>query len=127
VVDPSDNAQALVGGDEIVRQRVDVGVPCNLAGGDAPLEPLAKRGVEEPVVRRDDLKGGFKQLYESPTPPRPGDVVAAMVRLVEQEDRRPFRTVVMPQGMDFGLDEINTVSTKTQEKLLCSMQLDKFL
>ncbi|MFX8984481.1 hypothetical protein ABTN17_21205, partial [Acinetobacter baumannii] len=68
----------------------------------APSDHARLTGYGEIAKRPDQLKGGFDQMYKSPNPPRPQLVVDAFVALVESKEKRPLRTVVMPDWLDFG-------------------------
>ena len=72
----------------------------------------------------DAMKAGFQQMYDSPEPPRAEDVAEAIVKLIEQTGRRLLRTVVMPKGMDFGVDRLNQAVGIIQNDLLRSMQFE---
>jgi NAD(P)-dependent dehydrogenase (short-subunit alcohol dehydrogenase family) len=54
-------------------------------------------------------------------PPRPQLVADAIARLVEATDRRPLRTVVMPEGLDFGVERLNAAVAPIQNDLLNAM------
>jgi NAD(P)-dependent dehydrogenase (short-subunit alcohol dehydrogenase family) len=73
------------------------------------------------------MKAGFQSMYDSPEPPRPEDVSDAIVKLIEQTGKRPMRTVVMPKGMDFGVDQLNIATTVIQNTLLKNLQLDSMI
>ena len=70
----------------------------------------------------DAMKAGFQAMYDSPEPPQPQDVADAIVRLIEQTDRRPLRTVVMAPGMDFGVERLNQAVSAIQNELLTTLQ-----
>jgi hypothetical protein len=48
-------------------------------------------------------------------------VADAIARLVEATDRRPLRTVVMPEGLDFGVERLNAAVAPIQNDLLNAM------
>ena len=68
------------------------------------------------------MKANFQQSYDGPDAPRSQDVADAIVALIGQEGRRPLRTVVMPKGVDFGVDRLNLAVSEVQNGLLASMQ-----
>ena len=68
------------------------------------------------------MKAGFQSMYDSAEPPRAEDVSDAIVKLIEQTGKRPLRTVVMPKGMDFGVEKLNAGVTEVQNALLKTMQ-----
>ncbi|MCK1382858.1 SDR family oxidoreductase [Bradyrhizobium sp. 21] len=51
-------------------------------------------------------------------PPQPHRVANAIAQLVEATERRPLRTVVMPEGMDFGVQRLNEAVAPIQNDLL---------
>jgi NAD(P)-dependent dehydrogenase (short-subunit alcohol dehydrogenase family) len=73
------------------------------------------------------MKAGFQTMYDSAEPPRPEDVSDAIVRLIEQTGKRPLRTVVMPKGMDFGVEKLNAGVAEVQNALLKSMQFEAMI
>ena len=75
----------------------------------------------------EGMKAGFKQMYESPTPPRPADVSEAIVNLIEQTGKRPLRTVVMPKGIDFGVERLNTAVSAVQNEVMSTMQFTSMI
>lgn len=72
----------------------------------------------------EQMKGGFKQMYEGPNPPDPSLVVAAYVKLVETREKRPLRTVVMPAGVDFGVERLNAAAAPFQNDLMKMLGMD---
>ena len=68
------------------------------------------------------MKSSFQQSYDGPDAPRSQDVADAIVGLIRQEGRRPLRTVVMPKGLDFGVDRLNLAVSEVQNGLLTGMQ-----
>lgn len=75
----------------------------------------------------ETLKGGFRQLFDSPQPPRNDDVVRAIQDLVDHPGKRPQRTVVMPNGMDFGVARINDSVGRIQNEIMTAFGLDKLI
>ena len=68
------------------------------------------------------MKANFQQMYDGPDAPRSQDVADAIVALIRQEGRRPLRTVVMPKGLDFGVDRLNAAVSEIQNGVLTGMQ-----
>ncbi|MDI1366014.1 MAG: SDR family oxidoreductase [bacterium] len=68
------------------------------------------------------MKANFQQSYDGPDAPRSQDVADAIVALIRQEGRRPLRTVVMPKGLDLGVDRLNAAVSGIQNDLLTGMQ-----
>ncbi|MDR6531002.1 NAD(P)-dependent dehydrogenase (short-subunit alcohol dehydrogenase family) [Caulobacter rhizosphaerae] len=60
-------------------------------------------------------------------PPRPQRVADAIARLVEATDRRPLRTVVMPEGLDFGVEQLNAAVAPIQNGLLGAMGMSSMI
>jgi len=86
--------------------------------------PSDKKTVDDGAVGQmpDAMKAGFQKMYDSPEPRQPQDVADAIVRLIEQTDRRPLRTVVMAPGMDFGVERLNQAVSSIQNELLTTLQ-----
>jgi len=61
------------------------------------------------------------QQFDPANPPRPQLVADAIARLVATTERRPLRTVVMPEGLDFGVQQINDAVAPIQHGVLKSM------
>ncbi|AZP14354.1 SDR family oxidoreductase [Undibacterium parvum] len=70
----------------------------------------------------DAMKASFQKMYDSPEPPQPQDVADAIVRLIEQNNRRPLRTVVMAPGMDFGVERLNQAVSTIQNELMTTLE-----
>lgn len=73
------------------------------------------------------MKAGFQSMYDSPEPPRADDVTDAILKLIEQTGKRPLRTVVMPKGMDFGVERLNAGVSEVQNGVLRAMQLESMI
>lgn len=73
------------------------------------------------------MKAGFQSMYDSAEPPRALDVAEAIVKLIEQTGKRPLRTVVMPKGMDFGVERLNAGVTEVQNALLKTLQFESMI
>lgn len=70
------------------------------------------------------MRESFQSLYSGPDAPDAGDVANAIVGLIEQDTKRPLRTVVMPKGMDFGVEGLNESADAIQNALLKGLQMD---
>jgi hypothetical protein len=68
------------------------------------------------------MKANFQEMYDGPNAPRSEDVSDAIVRLIQQQGRRPLRTVVAPEGMDFGVERLNHEVGEIQNAALTGMQ-----
>ncbi|WP_409190818.1 SDR family oxidoreductase [Bradyrhizobium sp. RDM4] len=64
------------------------------------------------------IKDSASQAHDPSNPPRPQLVADAIARLVEATERRPLRTVVMPEGMDLGVERLNEAVTSIQNDML---------
>ncbi|CAA2105287.1 Putative oxidoreductase SadH [Methylobacterium bullatum] len=67
------------------------------------------------------IKAHADQSYDPAHPPRPQRVADAIAGLVEATERRPLRTVVMPEGVDFGVARINEAVAPIQNDVLRAM------
>ncbi|KQN69651.1 SDR family oxidoreductase [Sphingomonas sp. Leaf62] len=67
------------------------------------------------------------QQFDPANPPRPQRVADAIARLVAATERRPLRTVVMPDGLDFGVQQINDAVAPIQHGVLTAMGMEKML
>jgi hypothetical protein len=65
--------------------------------------------------------------HDEANPPQPQRVADAIVQLVEATERRPLRTVVMPEGMDFGVQRLNEAVSPIQNDLLTSFGMSGML
>jgi hypothetical protein len=54
-------------------------------------------------------------------------VADAIVQLVEATERRPLRTVVMPEGMDLGVQRLNEAASPIQNDMLTSFGMSSML
>lgn len=98
-----------------------------LAGSASPQDHERVAAYGEVAKVPEAMKESFRQLFTSATPPRNELVVEAIVELIDHPGRRPLRTVVMPEGMDFGIDRLNEVVGDIQRTLMKSFQLDGML
>ncbi|CAN7166739.1 SDR family oxidoreductase [Bosea sp. LjRoot237] len=64
------------------------------------------------------IKENSAQSHDAANPPRPQLVADAIARLVEATERRPLRTVVMPDGMDLGVERLNEGVSSIQNDML---------
>lgn len=68
------------------------------------------------------IKANFQGIYDGPNPPRAEDVADAIVRLIQLEGRRPLRTVVAAEGLDFGVGLLNQQVGEIQNAVLTNLQ-----
>src|SRR3954462_12667552 len=64
------------------------------------------------------IKDNASQAHDAANPPRPQLVADAIARLVEATERRPLRTVVMPDGTDLGVERLNEAVSSIQNDML---------
>lgn len=60
-------------------------------------------------------------------PSRPQRVADAIAQLVEATERRPLRTVVMPEGLDYGVEGLNAAVAPFQNGLLSAMGMSSMI
>ncbi|MER9439636.1 MULTISPECIES: SDR family oxidoreductase [unclassified Mesorhizobium] len=73
------------------------------------------------------IKNNSDQGLDPANPPRPQLVADAIARLVEATERRPLRTVVMPEGMDFGVEGLNQAVAPIQNNLLTALGMSNMI
>ena len=93
----------------------------------APLDQKTVSAYGDIGKIPEAMKAGFQSMYDSAEPPRAEDVSEAIVKLIEQTGKRPLRTVVMPEGMDFGVDRLNAGVSEVQNALLKTMQFESMI
>lgn len=93
-----------------------------LAHSPAPKDQSLIDAYCELAATPAAMKANFQQIYDGPNPPRSEDASDAIVRLIQQKGRRPLRTVVAAQGMDFGAERLNHEVGEIQNAVLTAMQ-----
>jgi NAD(P)-dependent dehydrogenase (short-subunit alcohol dehydrogenase family) len=93
-----------------------------LANSPAPKDQSLIDAYGELAATPGAMKANFQQIYDGPNPPRSEDVSDAIVRLIQQKGRRPLRTVVAAEGMDFGVERLNREVGEIQNAVLTGMQ-----
>jgi NAD(P)-dependent dehydrogenase (short-subunit alcohol dehydrogenase family) len=73
------------------------------------------------------IKANSNNGHDEANPPRPQRVADAIAQLVEATERRPLRTVVMPEGMDFGVQSLNEAVSPIQNGMLTSFGMASML
>jgi NAD(P)-dependent dehydrogenase (short-subunit alcohol dehydrogenase family) len=73
------------------------------------------------------IKASSNQAHDPAHPPRPQLVADAIARLVEATERRPLRTVVMPEGMDLGVERLNESVASIQNDMLRAMGMSDMI
>ncbi|WP_340314191.1 SDR family oxidoreductase [Rhizorhabdus argentea] len=73
------------------------------------------------------IKDSSNQPQDAANPPRPQLVADAIARLVEATERRPLRTVVMPDGMDLGVAGLNEAVSSIQNNMLSALGMGSMI
>jgi NAD(P)-dependent dehydrogenase (short-subunit alcohol dehydrogenase family) len=73
------------------------------------------------------IKANANAGHDEANPPRPQRVADAIAQLVEATERRPLRTVVMPEGMDFGVQRLNEAVSPIQNNMLTAFGMSSML
>ncbi|MFC4595917.1 SDR family oxidoreductase [Sphingobium tyrosinilyticum] len=73
------------------------------------------------------IKASADQSHDPALPPRPQLVADAIAKLVEATERRPLRTVVMPEGLDYGVQQINDAVAPIQNGVLTAMGMEHLI
>jgi NAD(P)-dependent dehydrogenase (short-subunit alcohol dehydrogenase family) len=73
------------------------------------------------------IKDSSSQAHDPANPPRPQLVADAIARLVEATERRPLRTVVMPAGMDLGVERLNEAVSSIQNDMLGALGMSSMI
>lgn len=73
------------------------------------------------------IKDSSNQAHDPANPPRPQLVADAIARLVETTERRALRTVVMPEGMDLGVERLNAAVTSIQNDMLSALGMSSMI
>lgn len=73
------------------------------------------------------IKATSEQSYDAANPPRPQLVADAIARLVDATERRPLRTVVMPDGMDLGVERLNGAVSSIQNDMLGALGMSSMI
>ncbi|MBB4642865.1 NAD(P)-dependent dehydrogenase (short-subunit alcohol dehydrogenase family) [Rhizorhapis suberifaciens] len=73
------------------------------------------------------IKASSDQSYDPANPPRPQLVADAIARLVDATERRPLRTVVMPDGMDLGVERLNGAVSSIQNDMLGALGMSSMI
>ncbi len=73
------------------------------------------------------IRAHSDQQFDPANPPRPQLVADAIARLIDATDRRPLRTVVMPDGLDYGVEQINAAVMPIQHGVLTAMGMEAMI
>lgn len=102
--------------------------PSNLiSSSPEPSDQAVLASYGEVAAIPGQIKANANNGHDEANPPRPQRVADAIAQLVEATDRRPLRTVVMPEGMDFGVQQLNEAVSPIQNGLLTSFGMSDML
>lgn len=102
--------------------------PSNLiASSPEPSDHAVLAAYGELAAIPGQIKASSSSAHDPANPPRPQLVADAIARLVEATERRPLRTVVMPEGMDFGVERLNAAVAPIQNDLLGAMGMSSMI
>lgn len=99
--------------------------PSNLiSSSPEPADADVVASYGEVAAIPGQIKANSDQSHDPANPPRPQLVADAIARLVEATERRPLRTVVMPDGLNFGVAAINEAVAPIQNEVLTAMGME---
>ncbi|MFW8607918.1 SDR family oxidoreductase [Rhizobium beringeri] len=102
--------------------------PSNLlSSSPEPSDESVLASYGEVAAIPGQIKDSSSHAHDSANPPRPQMVADAIARLVEATERRPLRTVVMPEGMDLGVQRLNEAVGPIQNAMLTSLGMASML
>ncbi|ESZ54993.1 hypothetical protein X727_33220 [Mesorhizobium sp. L103C119B0] len=98
-----------------------------LPSSPAPSDEQVLATYGEVALVPGQIKNNSDQGFDPANPPRPQLVADAIARLVDTTERRPLRTVVMPEGMDFGVEGLNQAVAPIQNNLLTALGMSNMI
>ncbi len=102
--------------------------PSNLiASSPEPSDATVLEAYGEVAAIPGQIKAHADQQSDPANPPRPQRVADAIATLVNATERRPLRTVVMPEGQDFGVQQINDSVAPIQNGVLKAMGMEAMI
>jgi NAD(P)-dependent dehydrogenase (short-subunit alcohol dehydrogenase family) len=102
--------------------------PSNLlSSSPEPSDVSVLASYGEVAAIPGQIKAHASDADDPANPPRPQLVADAIAQLVEATERRPLRTVVMPEGMDFGVERLNAAVAPIQNGLLSAMGMSSMI
>ncbi len=102
--------------------------PSNLiASSPEPSDAAVLRSYGEVAAIPGQIKAHSDQQFDPANPPRPQRVADAIATLVNATERRPLRTVVMPEGLDYGVQQINDSVAPIQNGVLKAMGMEAMI
>ncbi|TCU20571.1 SDR family oxidoreductase [Rhizobium sullae] len=102
--------------------------PSNLiSSSPEPSDQTVLASYGEVAAIPGQIKAHANDGHDEANPPRPQRVADAIAELVEATERRPLRTVVMPEGLDLGVHRLNEAVRPIQDELLTSSGMSHVL
>lgn len=102
--------------------------PSNLlSSSPEPSDESVLASYGEVAAIPGQIKSSSSNSHDPHNPPRPQMVADAIARLVEATERRPLRTVVMPEGMDLGVERLNDAVSPIQNDMLTSLGMSSMI
>ncbi|MBD8547199.1 SDR family oxidoreductase [Sphingomonas sp. CFBP 8760] len=102
--------------------------PSNLiASSPEPSDTTVLAAYGEVAAIPGQIKAHADQQSDPANPPRPQRVADVIATLVNATERRPLRTVVMPEGQDFGVQQINDSVAPIQNGVLKAMGMEAMI
>jgi len=102
--------------------------PSNLiASSPEPSDATVLAVYGEVAAIPGQIKAHADQQSDPANPPRPQRVADAIATLVNATERRPLRTVVMPEGQDYGVQQINDSVAPIQNGVLQAMGMEAMI
>lgn len=102
--------------------------PSNLiASSPQPSDAAVLESYGEIAAIPGQIIAHSDQQFDPANPPRPQLVADAIAKLVGTTERRPLRTVVMPDGLDFGVQQINDAVAPIQNGVLKAMGMEAMI
>lgn len=102
--------------------------PSNLiSSSPEPSDQAVLASYGEVAAIPGQIKAHANDGQDEANPPRPQRVADAIAQLVEATERRSLRTVVMPEGLDFGVQRLNEVVSPIQNDMLTSFGMSSML
>ena len=102
--------------------------PSNLiSSSPEPSDQSVLASYGEVAAIPGQIKAHANDGQDEANPPSPQRVADAIAHLVEATQRRPLRTVVMPEGLDFGVERLNEAVLPIQNALITSLGMSDML
>lgn len=102
--------------------------PSNLiSSSPEPSDQAVLASYGEVAAIPGQIKAHANDGHDEANPPRPQMVADAIARLVEATERRPLRTVIMPEGMDLGVQRLNDAVSPIQNDLLSALGMSSVI